>query len=67
MSRLNERLPVARSLAAAALVGALLASCGGGGGGGGGGPPGGNPAVNVTFTGFTFRVGSGPPSSTPPV
>ena len=68
MSRLIERSQAARSVAALALVGALLASCGGGGGGGGGGaPPDGNPAATVAFNGFTFRIGAGVPTSTPPV
>jgi hypothetical protein len=65
-------LPRASLLAgglAAALV-LLLPGCGGGGGGGGGGGPG-DPdppgAASVEFTGFTFRIGSAAPISTPPV
>jgi len=47
-------------------VGILLAGCGGGGGGGGsGGGPGGDnpPAANVSFEGFTFKVGDGAPTA----
>ncbi len=62
--------PAARgSVPAVLLLAALLGACGGGGGGGGGGDgsPGQDPpSESVKFTGFTFRVGSGAPTSEAP-
>jgi len=70
----EHRIPLRREVVA--VLALLLAACGGGGGGGGGGgaaPSGGDssggaaPSNAVVFTGFEFRVNTGPPVDEPPM
>jgi hypothetical protein len=69
MSKLSRSSSAATKRVAVSLLVTLVAACGGGGGGGGGGGPGPGTGSSdsVTFEGFTFRIGSGIPTSAPPI